>query len=60
MAEHGTQRTPSCVATGRLRLHSLHRWSIFVIIARVITDNIAIDSDMRVVHAMEKYVHTSL
>jgi hypothetical protein len=36
-----------------LRLHSLHRWSIFVIIAQVITDNIAIDFDMCVVHAME-------
>lgn len=47
---HGcTRRTWDglCVTTGRLRLHGLHRRSVFAIIARDNTDKQRIDFDLR-------------
>jgi hypothetical protein len=34
------------------RSRGLHRWFIFTVITRDIVDNVAIGSDLRVVHAM--------
>jgi hypothetical protein len=56
-ARHGRMRhtrgAPTCVAADCSRPRGLLRRSVFVIIARDFTDNVAINSDLRVVvHAM--------
>jgi hypothetical protein len=56
-ARHGrrrrTQGAPTCIAADCSRLRGLLRRSVFIVIARDFTDNVAINSDLRViVHAM--------
>jgi hypothetical protein len=48
-----TRGAPTCVAADCSRLRGLLRRSVFVVIARDFTDNVAINSDLHVVvHAM--------
>jgi hypothetical protein len=56
-ARHGCMRrtrgAPTCVAADCSRPRGLLRWSVFAVIARDFTDNVAINSDLHVVvHAM--------
>jgi hypothetical protein len=50
---HDVRGFPCDVAAGSSRLHGLHRWPVFTVIARDFTENVAIDFDLHaVVHAM--------
>jgi hypothetical protein len=50
---HHTRGAPTCVAAGCSRPRGLLRRSVFIVIASDFNDNVAINSDLRVVvHAM--------
>jgi hypothetical protein len=52
-----TRGAPTCVAADCSRPHGLLRWSVFVVIVRDFTENVAINSDLRiVVHAERTFV----
>jgi hypothetical protein len=61
-ARHGCRRrtrgAPTCVAADCSRPHGLLRRSVFVVIARDFTDNIAINSDLHVI--VPAMAHTAL
>ena len=55
-----TRGVPTCIAAGCSCSRGLHRLFVFVVIDRDYIDNAAIDSDLRVVHAMAHIVPQSV